>query len=108
VSYDVELHAPTGGGLAAVVEIGNVTHNLAPMFREALPDDLGFTDLSGMDCLSSLKILRQAIEAMRSDPVRFEMLNPISGWGDYDLALRFLERLELRCALHPNAVIHIF
>ncbi len=101
MSYEINLLAPTGAGDGIRLEVDEITDNLRPMFKAALPG------LHGMDCKSALVPLRVAINVMKQRPDGFRQMNPPSGWADSGHALLFLEKLALACALHPNAVIEV-
>lgn len=84
----------------------NATHNLIPMWRaagvaEALYDSEG--KLAG-DIVPALKA---GVADMKAEPQKFEAIN-LNGWGDYDSALAFLERVLADCEAHPHLVIDIW
>ena len=105
MSYDVWIVRELDGVEHMVAECGNYTSNVSPMWTLALGtcNSLGTTiDLHPVtDDL--LPHLQRAITAMTDDPSPFVDLNPENGWGDYDGALRYLQRIAHDCRLHPGA-----
>lgn len=107
MSYDIWLEIDTGGPEPATVcEIGNYTSNVSGMWRDALGRSLG--DYHGAPCSEAAGPILRGIERMRTDPARYEAMNPENGWGDYEGALKYLERLYEACTQHPKATIAIW
>lgn len=85
----------------------NITHNLTPMADEAgiyavvwRPEENQITEARQL-----IDPLRAGIEAMKSDPARFEKLNAVNGWGLYKNFVPWLERLLAACEEHPEAFV---
>lgn len=107
MSYDVDLTIDTGRGeYVTVVEIGNMTSNVAPMWRKALPPD-GIAGLHGRRCDGVADDLRAAVERMEANPDEYRALNPPNGWGDYAGALEYLDRLAKAARSHPACTIEV-
>jgi hypothetical protein len=110
VSYDISLHLDidTGGPEPVdycVDDIGNYTSNVAGMWTEALGYRLAdLKDKTAEDCAEDLK---RAVVAMEADPVKYGLMEPANGWGDYEGALDYLRRLRNACLAHPKAQIRI-
>lgn len=106
MSYHIWLDLDTGGPEPAIVfEVGNCTSNVSPMWFDALGRSLG--DYHEAPCSEAAGPLRQGIERMRADPDHYQAMNPENGWGDYEGALKYLERLYEGCCNHPKATIQI-
>ena len=107
MSYDVFFVADTVGG--NTVEVGsslNYTYNCSAMFRKALGRS-GIHELHKKTAADVLPLLRVAVSHI-SDPDNIDeytALNPISGWGDYTGAKKFLEDILLNAAAYPEATI---
>jgi hypothetical protein len=106
VSYDIDLTIDTGGpDYASVFDVGNYTSNVAPMWEQALGGPLA--GMHGWAASTAVPVLDRAVAAMRAAPAAFEALNPSNGWGDYEGALAYLERLREGCVAHPKAHIRV-
>lgn len=90
-----------------VVFEANITHNLAPMAKEAgcyqemwRPDEVGIKTASEV-----LPALQAAAERLRANPDHFRKLNPKNGWGSYeDLLVTITEYLKA-CKQYPDAFV---
>lgn len=106
MSYDIYLEIDTGAeDLTTVVDVGNYTSNVSPMWRRALGRPL--FELHGMAAAEAVLLLDAGIAAMRADPDGFREMNPASRWGRYEGALGYLERLRAACAGHPKTRIWV-
>jgi hypothetical protein len=83
----------------------NITHNLGAMAEEAgiyrhlwHPEEIGITKASQL-----VEPLRAGVDLMRSEPPRFEALNPPNGWGTYRDFLPWIERYLAACERYPDA-----
>jgi hypothetical protein len=110
VSYDISLYlkVDTGGPEPITIwpaDIGNYTANVSRMWTEALGYPLSdLTDKTAGDCRADLE---RAVTDMTANPAKYQAMNPSNGWGNYDGALTYLDRLREACLAHPNALIHI-
>ncbi len=85
----------------------NVTHNLAPMAREAgiyeclwRPDETGYKTAQQL-----IEPLRAGLTLLRSDPARFRPLNPVNGFGSYDRFVVWVAELLFFFFQNPDATI---
>jgi len=86
-------------------EVGNYTSNVAPMWTDALGESLRhLKDRKAADVLTQLE---QAIHKMQTNPDHYRAMNPKNGWGDYEGALAYLQRLHEGCRRWPDGVIWI-
>lgn len=107
MSYDVSLVIDTGGSEPAeVVDVGNMTSNVAPMWRKALPPD-GIAGLHGRRCADVTGQLQLAVAHMENHPDFYRAMNPPNGWGDYESALDYLRKLRDAAAAHPLTTIEV-
>lgn len=105
MSYDIWLTIDTGGPEPHVITGGgNVTSNVAPMWRLAGADLAEFDGLLAGNCLPAL---RAAVTAMETDPDKYKALNPPNGWGSYDTCLRFLRELLTDFEANPQATVRV-
>jgi len=87
----------------------NITHNLAPMAREAgiyqhcwRPEEIGITRAKQL-----IEPLRKAVTLMKSDRPRFEKHNSKNGWGLYENFVPWLERYLAACEEYPESEIEV-
>ena len=109
MSIDIDLEINTGKHTVFVVEVGNYTHNVQPMWRKALKaasgSDYGLCDLNGTRASESIPVLEKAVKHMRENKEEYLPLNPTNGWGNYEGALQYLETLLECCQEHPLCTI---
>jgi hypothetical protein len=106
MSYDIWLEIDTGGAEPAAVGASrNMTSNVARMWREA---GIDLSEVDGELAGDQLPALRDAIKNMKENPGKYELMNPINGWGSYDTCLAFLLALEQDWEAHPKAKIGVW
>jgi hypothetical protein len=106
VSYDICLDIDTGAGeTVTALEVGNYTSNVAWMWSQALGHPL--RELDGRGAADTVDVLTAAVAAMRERAQEFRAQEPENGWGDYQGALGYLERLLAGCQAHPATTIRI-
>ena len=88
----------------------NITHNLAPMAREAgiyqclwRPDEIEIKKAGDL-----IEPLKDGLALLQSDPKRFKAFNPSNGWGDYEGLLRFVGGYLTACYWFPEADISVW
>jgi hypothetical protein len=86
---------------------GNATHNLTAMWREAGVYDALYMS-EGKTAGEILHVLREGLSRMRRHPEVFEALNPANGWGNYEVAVSFLEDVVKACDTYPDATVGIW
>jgi len=84
----------------------NYTYNVASMFRDAIGGD-GLYELYGKSAKDCLPLLKNSINKMKNDPKHYEDMNPENGWGDYNGALKVLERLYYACVENQDSKVII-
>ena len=109
MSWDVSLMIDTGDKeLVEVVDLGNYTYNVSPMYYKAFERKGGFRSLDGMRVKKAIPILERAIQRMKDDPKQYKKMNPENGWGDYEGALEYLMDILDGCKKHPKTIIKIY
>jgi hypothetical protein len=115
MSISVYGRIPTGAGeFAEAFDAGNYTGNCAPMWRAAISGTFdspprGLKDLEGFQCAACVLILQAAILHM-DDPAnrdRYLMMNPGTGFGDFESAREWLRNILDLCRKHPLAFLHV-
>ncbi len=106
MSYDVSLTIDTGGDEPAVVaDCGNMTSNVAPVWRAAGADVAEFDGKLAADCVAAVSAAR--LNLMRS-PRSFDHLVRGGGsWGKVESAIEYLARLEQDFLAHPKATVAV-
>lgn len=108
MSYDVSLAIDTGGdSMRDVVDCGNMTYNVGPMFVRALGGK-GLRDLHGFEAWKILPKLKAAVEHMETQPSIYTALELANGWGNYKGALEYLEGIYKECVRNPKCTIRVF
>ena len=81
----------------------NYTYNVAPMWYAAIPDAgiRAHYGLTGRDAVPRLRHIREYMEDHRDELLEME---PENGWGSYDGALGFVNRLIAASLRHPDDV----
>lgn len=87
----------------------NITHNLAPMAKEAgiynvlwRPDEFDYVKAK-----DAIEALEGGLALLRSDPVRFSKFDAPNGWGTYRDFVPFVEQALKACRDHPDATIGV-
>jgi hypothetical protein len=107
MSYDIWLEIDTGGDERAnVCDVGNHTSNTSPMWVRALGRSL--REYDGRIAGDVADELKAAIAHMHANPDIYESMNPPNGWGSYDSALIYLQKLWAACKAHPRTIIRMF
>lgn len=111
MSWDFQLVVDVGGEYPEVLrEYDNInyTYNVSPMFYDI--DTFGkegIRILDGMRCRDARPLISKSWQAMMENPKKYKAMNPENGWGNYDGALKLLEKLTLWCINAPEATIRV-
>jgi hypothetical protein len=97
-------------GLKALIEISvvdeNITHNVSKMWREAgIYESLYNSE--GKTAKEVIPVLIEGYTKMLSDPKKFKELDSPNGWGAYENALPWLNKLILKFQEYPDGVIWV-
>lgn len=107
MSYDVTLGTHVRDRWYEIVDVGNMTSNVAGMWRLASPDTDGLKGLHGKMAGEAIQPLSKAVLRMRADPDAYAPLEPSNNWGSYDEALAFMVRILKACREHPWLTIEV-
>jgi hypothetical protein len=101
MSADYYVLVDSGGPTPVIAEdCLNITYNLTPMLVEAgFPGHRAMTDAP---CTEAGGVFARTARRLRDDPERFKALNPPNGWGTYEGAIEFCDRLADACSRHPK------
>lgn len=109
MSIDIDLVINTGLSEAVVVGVGNMTHNVQPMWRKAIKEtsnrDMNLCDFDGWLAEKAVSILGSALQHMLENKQSYLPLNPSNGWGSYQTAVEYLENFYKQCCEHPRCII---
>ncbi|PLR99586.1 hypothetical protein [Bacillus sp. T33-2] len=89
-----------------VADIGNYTYNVSKMYGAAMGKTM--SDFHGMEAFNAVDILSKGFCEMRDNPEKYKAMNPSNGWGNYEGALQYLEKLLLACIENPNSIINVY
>lgn len=105
MSYTICLDIDTGGSEPATLDVDwDFTSNCAPMWRHAGADLAKFDgELAG----SCVPLLESAIAHMKANPSEYKAMDPLNGWGSYDLLVPALEELVAGFRRHPKATVRV-
>ena len=107
MSYDVSLGTDVKGHWYNIIDVGNMTSNVAGMWRLASPDTDGLAGLDGMQAADAIDHLSKAVLRMRADPDAYIPLTPSNGWGSYEGAMQFLQDVLKACRKDPWLTISV-
>ena len=79
----------------------NYTYNVSPMWYAAKPK-MGIRTHYGMTGKQALKPLRDIRNYMEEHQAKLEKLNPKNGWGDFEGALGFVNKLIRASLKYPR------
>lgn len=108
MSYDIYIEADLGGD--EPVDLGfdfNYTSNVAPMWRQAMPDTNGLAGFHGMLASEAAVVLEEGIRKMDADPDSYRVFNPENGWGDFEGQRRMLGEILDALKKAPQAKVRI-
>ncbi len=91
------------------VHEANITHNIAPMAKEAgIYEATWHPDEYGIETAAQVAaVLRPGLERLLAEPARFRALNPSNGWGSYDGLVGFVEKYLAACEDSPTALVEV-
>lgn len=109
LSYDIEMTVPPGPGIfETTLDLGNMTSNVAPLWRKACPDTDGLAGIDGKTGQDVAAHLRAGLEDMKAKEAEYVPLVRGDGtWGDYATAAVYLERVTQAAETHPDATFKV-
>ena len=109
MSIDIDLTINTGIMETSVVVVGDMTHNVQPMWRKAIKEtsdlDMNLCDFNGWIASDAHLIIKKALDHMRKNTEEYTPMNPENGWGSYETAVDYLSDLLIACIDHPTCTI---
>ena len=105
MSYDISLEINTGFEDREVLEIGNITYNITPMYTKAMGKNL--SDFNDKKCAEIIPILRIGVMEIENNPEKYKKHNPANGWGNYEGALQYLTKLLINCEENPLCTVKV-
>lgn len=104
MSYNVWLAIETGGDEpATVADCGNMTSNVAPVWRAVGADVAGFDGQVAANCLDAVT---NGLRRLKASPRSFDHLVRGGGsWGTVESAIKYLSQLESDFLAHPLATV---
>lgn len=109
MSYDISMTVDPGPGVFSThLDLGNMTSNVAPLWRKACPDTDGLAGIHGKTGKDVAAHLRAGLEDMKAKRAEYEPLVLGGGeWGTYDSAVDYLTRATEAAETHPQAVFGV-
>ncbi|MFF1284325.1 hypothetical protein ACFVY4_26735 [Streptomyces sp. NPDC058299] len=111
MSYDTRLTVTVNTGAAdgpvtlTVVDVGNYTSSVAPLWEKALGFPLH--DLNGRTAGDVVAELNAAVAKLERDPAGYRAMVPPGSWGSPEGAAQYLHRIRVHCILHPKTTIEV-
>lgn len=82
-----------------------ITYNVSKMYVEAMGQSLSAFD--GANAGGSIPALRKCVDEMLSNPEKYKAMNPANGWGNYEGALSYAQKLLHECEKKTTATINV-
>lgn len=98
----ISIRAATGW--VEVYEVGNHTSNTSRMWGHA---GCWLGDLDGQRAGDWVDCLEAAVQNMRANPDTYRAMNPENGWGSYESALDYMQRVLDACRAYPDARVGV-
>jgi hypothetical protein len=105
MSLDVTLYET----MPTDVYDANITHNLAPMAKEAgiywplwRPDEIGIKVAKDL-----IPFLKAGLKVLKDKPEHFKSFDAPNGWGKHEHFVPWVERYLEACRDHPTAEIRV-
>ena len=108
MSYDIWATVePAPNRFVTGLDLGNMTSNVAPMWRAACPILDGLTGIDGKTGAEVSQALLKGLHFMFWQRRELEKLNPENGWGSFPGAYRYFARIARTARDHPEAVFRV-
>lgn len=108
MSYDIwATIEPAPGRFTTNLDLGNMTSNVAPMWRTACPSLDGLAGIHGKKGAEISHALSKGLRFMYHQRRKLEDLNPENGWGDYPAAFRYFAAITRAACDHPDATFWV-
>jgi len=93
MSYDMDIGS----------EDFNYTYNVSEMWYDCYPDK-GIREHYGLSGEEAVPVLRELREHMEDNAGKLREMEPDNGWGSFDGALKFVNKLIAASLWNPNAL----
>lgn len=108
MSWDAWIEIDTGGTDPAIVaDLGDMTWNVSPMYYDAFGTEKGIRGLDRMIASDAVSLLNDVIITMKTNPDKYKAMNPTNKWGNYEVALKYLETIRDACDNNPKAILRV-
>jgi hypothetical protein len=108
MSYDVWATVdPAPNRFTTYLDLGNMTSNVAPMWRRACPSLDGLADIHGKTGAEISEALGAGLRFMFWQRRKLELLAPSNGWGNYPAAFRYFAAITRAANDHPDAIFWV-
>ena len=108
MSYDIAISIePAPGRFVPYMYLGNMTSNVAPMWRIACPSLDGLAGIDGKTGAEVSASLIKGLRFMYRQRREVEKLNPSNGWGNFPAAFRYFANITRMAIAHPEAKFEV-
>lgn len=108
MSYDIWVTVePAPNRFSTYLDLGNMTSNVAPMWRAACPSLDGLAGIDGKAGVEVATALGKGLRFMYRNRRNLEELNPANGWGNFPAAFRYFAAVTRAARDHPEAIFHV-
>jgi len=108
MSYDIwATIEPAPDRFVTELYIGNMTSNVAPMWRAACPSLDGLAEIHGKTGAEISEQLSRGLRFMFRQRRKLEELNPSNGWGNFPAAFDYFAAVTRAARDHPGATFHV-
>lgn len=108
MSYDIWATVePAPNVFETYLDLGNMTSNVAPMWRAACPSLDGLAGIDGRTGAEVSASLGAALRFMYHQRRKLEAMNPENGWGNFPAAFRYFATVTKAAREHPGAVFNV-
>jgi hypothetical protein len=108
MSYDIWATVePAPNRFTTYLDLGNITSNVAPMWRAACPSLDGLAGIDGKTGAEVSERLQRGLRFMYKQRRKLEDLNPENGWGNFPAAFRYFAAVARAARDHPDAVFGV-
>ena len=108
MSYDIWATVePAPNRFSTYLDLGNMTSNVAPMWRAACPSLDGLAGIDGKTGAEVSERLLRGLRFMYRQRRKLEELNPENGWGNFPAAFRYFAAVARTARDHPDALFGV-
>jgi hypothetical protein len=107
MSYDISLGIRVRDQWYDIIEVGNMTSNVAPMWRLASPHTDGLAGMHGMSAEEAFPHISLLAYEMTQNPDKYRALNPDNGWGSYEGALNYVIEFGMYCEKNSGLEVYV-